>query len=70
MAFLSSSNNAVLTDNCRSLRSLTMSLSVTEDLVPLGNAGFSLQLNSYPQPGSISQTQTLNWFQYIIYVLQ
>jgi hypothetical protein len=70
VAFLSSSNNAVLTDNCRSLRSLTMSLSVTEDLVPLGNAGFSLQLNSYPQPGSISQTQTLNWFQYIIYVLQ
>lgn len=70
MAFLNSNNNAVLIDDCQSLQHLTVSLRVTEDLVAVGNAAFSFQLNSYPQPGSISQTQTLNWFQYIIYVLQ
>jgi hypothetical protein len=70
MGFLSSNNNANLVDNCQNLQNLTVTLDVTEDLVTLGNTGFSLQVNSYPQPASQSQGQTLNWFQYIIYVLQ
>ena len=70
MSFLSSSNNAILVDNCQSLQNLTVTLQVTEDLITLGNVGFSMQVNSYPQPGSLSQGQTLNWFQYIIYVFQ
>ena len=37
-------------------------------MVTVGNTGFSVQLNSYPQPGSTSQNQSINWFQYIIYV--
>jgi hypothetical protein len=68
--FLSSSNNAVLIDNCQNLQNLTVRFQVTQDLITLGNTGFSLQLNSYPQPGSLSQGSTLNWFQYIIYIVQ
>jgi hypothetical protein len=63
-----SSNNAVLIDNCKSLQNLTVRLEVTEDLIPLGNAGFSLQLNTYPQLGNECQGQTLNWFQYAIVI--
>jgi hypothetical protein len=69
VAFLSSSNNAVLSDNCQSLQNLTLTLAVSQDLVTVTDSGFSLQLNSYPQPGATAQDQTLNWFQYIIYVL-
>jgi len=65
---LGSNNNAILVDNCQDLEDLTVTLRVTEDLVTLGNAGFSLQLNAYPQTSSTSQGQSLNWFQYIIYV--
>src|SRR5271156_2668008 len=68
MGSLSSNNNAVLFDNCASLRNVMVSLSVTEALTTLGNTGFSLQLNCYPQPTSKSQGQTLNWFQYVFYV--
>jgi hypothetical protein len=68
MAFLSGSNNAVLVDNCKNLRNLTVTLNVTQNLTTLGNTGFSLQLNCYPQTTSKSQGQTLNWLQYIIYV--
>ena len=68
MPFLSSSNNAVLFNGCQSLQNLVMTLNVTQALVTVGDTGFSLQLNCYPQPGSLSQFQTLNWFQYIIYV--
>ena len=68
MSFLSSNNNAVLVDACQNLQGLTVSLTATEDLITLGDTGFGLQLNSYPQPGSLSQNETLNWFQYIIYV--
>ena len=68
MSFLSSGNNATLVDNCQNLQNLTVTLQVTQDLITLGNTGFSLQLNCYPQPASQSQGQTLNWFQYIIYV--
>lgn len=68
MSFLSSSNNAILVDSCQNLQNLTVTLNVTEDMVTVGNTGFSVQLNSYPQPGSTSQNQSINWFQYIIYV--
>jgi hypothetical protein len=68
MNSLSSNNNVVLVDNCQNLRNLTVTLLVTQDLITLGNTGFSLQLNCYPQPASKSQDQTLNWFQYVIYV--
>jgi hypothetical protein len=68
MGFLSSNNNAILVDNCQSLQNLTVTLTVTEDMITEGNTGFSLQLNCYPQTTSVSQGQTLNWFQYVIYV--
>jgi hypothetical protein len=67
---LSSNNNAILFDNCKSLQNLTLFLRVTQDLITLGNNGFSLQLNCYPQtnPPSIYQGKPLNWFQYVIAV--
>jgi|GEM_PF-6465904 len=68
MGFQSSNNNAVLVSNCQNLQNLTVTLQVTQDLVTLANSGFSLQLNCYPQTTSVSQGQTLNWFQYIIVV--
>jgi hypothetical protein len=68
MPLLSSNNNAVLFENCKNLQGLTATLNVVGELVTLNDLGFSLQLNSYPQPGSVSQLQPLNWFQYIIYV--
>lgn len=67
---LSSGNNAVLFDNCKSLQNLTVTLHVTLDLVTLGNNGFSLQLNCYPQtkPQATYRDKPLNWFQYVIAV--
>jgi len=64
---LSGASNAVFIDNCQSLQNLTVRLQVLETLVTSGNTGFSLQLNSYPQPGSTSQGQALSWFQYVLY---
>jgi len=67
---LSSSNNAVLVDNCSSLHNLIVTLHVTLDLVTAGNNGFSLQLNCYPQtkPQATYNGKPLNWFQYVIAV--
>jgi hypothetical protein len=67
---LSSSNNAILVDNCKSLQNLTVTLHVTLDLVTAGNNGFSLQLNCYPQtkPQATYNGKPLNWFQYVIAV--
>jgi hypothetical protein len=65
---LSSNYNAVLFDGCSDLSGVTVRLEVTEDLVTLGNTGFSLQLNAFPQSGVQCQGQTLNWLQYVIYV--
>ena len=65
---LSSANNSVLINNCANLQNLSVSLFVSQDLVTYQDVGFSLQLNSYPPPGKLSQGQTLNWLQYIIYV--
>ncbi len=69
MAALGGSNNTNLVNGCQNLLNLTVALQVTEDLVTWGNKGFSLQLNSYPQPGQTCQGEPLDWFQYIIYVL-
>jgi hypothetical protein len=75
MPFWSNNNNAVLIDNCTSLQNLTVRLVVTRDLITLGNQGFSLQLNSYPQPGSKAQgtpqtgDSSLTWFQYVLIVV-
>src|ERR1700693_4865244 len=68
MAFLSSSNNAVLTNNCQDLENLTVTLQVTQDLITLGDTGFSLQLNCYPPPGVTSVGLALNWIQFTLYV--
>jgi hypothetical protein len=75
MAFLSGANNSVLVDNCQNLFNLTVQLQVTEDLVTLGDTGFSLQLNCYPQIGAITPNATpqtgsgqLSWFQYLLTV--
>jgi hypothetical protein len=67
---LSSSTNAILVDNCKSLQNLTVTLHVTLDMVTLGNNGFSLQLNCYPQtkPQAAYQGVPLEWIQYVIAV--
>ncbi|MGC2404474.1 MAG: hypothetical protein WA510_32085 [Acidobacteriaceae bacterium] len=62
-------NNTILVNGCQNLENLTVTLQVTQDLITVLNNGFSLQLNSYPQPGLTSQGEPLDWFQYIIYVL-
>src|SRR5580658_7334060 len=66
----SSSNNIVLIDNCKSLQNLTVTLQVTHDLITLGNNGFTLQLNCYPQtnPQASYGGVPLKWFQYVIAV--
>ncbi|MGH9345179.1 MAG: hypothetical protein ACRD19_15645 [Terriglobia bacterium] len=69
MSVLGGSNNTNLVNGCQNLDNLTVTLQVTQDLTTWGNKGFSLQLNSYPQPGLTSQGEPLDWFQYMIYVL-
>ena len=64
MGFLSGNNNVVLVSQCTNLQGLTVTLQVTEDLVTVGNSGFGLQVNCFPQPGLVVQSQTLNWLQY------
>jgi len=64
MGFLSSSNNVVLVSQCNNLQGLTFTFTVTEDLVTVGDVGFGLQLNCFPQAGQVFQSQTLNWFQF------
>ena len=67
---LSSSDNAVLFDDCKSLQHLTVTLKVTQDLVTLGNNGFSFQVNCYPQtkPQAVYRGVPLKWIQYVIAV--
>jgi hypothetical protein len=64
MGFLSGNNNVVLVSQCSNLQALTVTFQVTADLVTVGNTGFGLQLNCFPQAGQTFQNQTLNWFQY------
>jgi hypothetical protein len=70
MARALSSKNVVLVDNCKSLQNLTVILHATVDLVTVGNNGFSLQLNCYPQtkPQATYRDKPLKWFQYVIAV--
>ena len=72
--------NSILIDRCQNLSNLRVQLLVTEDFVTLNDTGFSLQLNSYPQPTVLTPNSTpettfpgkvvgqLNWFQYLIIV--
>jgi len=74
------SNNSILVSGCKNLENLTVTLEVTQDLITVNDKGFSLQLNSYPQPTSITPNSTpgttfpgkvvgqLDWFQYLIIV--
>ncbi|MGO9788130.1 MAG: hypothetical protein ACLP8S_01015 [Solirubrobacteraceae bacterium] len=64
MGFLSGRTNVVLVSQCSNLQGLKVTLEVTEDLVTVGDIGFGLQLNCFPQAGQTFQNQTLNWFQY------
>jgi hypothetical protein len=70
MSGLASSKNAILFSQCQSLQNLTLALRVTQDLITLGNNGFSLQLNCYPQtnPQATYLGVPLEWFQYVIAV--
>ncbi len=68
--YFTSSNNIVFVNNCQSLQNLTVSLQATQNLITLGNNGFSLQLNCYPQthPQSTHRGKPLTWIQYVIAV--
>jgi len=68
---LSSSNNAIVFNNCQSLQNLIVTLQVNWNLITGGNNGFSLQLNCYPQtnPQSTYQDKPLEWMQYVIAVV-
>ena len=68
--YFQSSNNIVFVDKCRSLQNLTLSLQATRNLITLGNNGFSLQLNCYPQthPQATYRNKPLIWMQYVIAV--
>ena len=68
MGFLSGNNNVVLVNSCNSLENLTVTLTVTEDLVTVGDVGFGMQLNCFPQAGQVAQSEPLNWFQYFLVV--
>jgi hypothetical protein len=73
-------SNIILIDHCNNLSNLTVQMLVTEDLATVGDVGFSIQLNSYPQKGAITPNATpettcsgsvvgqLYWFQYVMIV--
>ena len=65
---LGSSNNAILVNNCHSLKDLIVTLALNRPLITKGNTGFSLQLNCYPQtnPQAKYKGYPLAWFQYVI----
>jgi len=69
MGSLIGSNNAILVNKCQNLRNLKVTLEVTEDLITVGNVGFSLQLNCYPQPTPKVNLKSLYWVQYVIAVV-
>ena len=68
--YLPSSKNVIFVNKCQSLQNLTVSLRATQNLITLGNNGFSLQLNCYPQthPQATYRGKPLDWFQYVIAV--
>lgn len=67
---LSSNNNAILVNDCQSLKGFNVTLQLNWDLVTEGNNGFSLQLNCYPQtnPQATYKGFPMAWFQYVINV--
>ncbi|MGA7093106.1 MAG: hypothetical protein WCB01_16215 [Candidatus Cybelea sp.] len=67
---LSSNNNAILFNSCKSLQSLIVTLQANWDLITQGNNGFSLQLNCYPQtnPQAKYQGKALEWMQFVMAV--
>lgn len=68
--YLPSTKNAIFINKCQNLQNLTVSLQATQNLITLGNNGFSLQLNCYPQtkPQATYRGKPLDWFQYVIAV--
>ena len=68
---LGSNNNAILFNNCQSLKNPIVTLVVSRDLiVSPEDTGFSLQLNCYPQtkPQPKIEGYPQAWFQYVITV--
>jgi hypothetical protein len=67
---LGGSNNAILLNNCKSLKNPIVTLVLNRDLITQGDNGFSLQLNCYPQtnPQAKHNGYNLLWFQYVITV--
>jgi len=65
---LGSNKNAILFNNCHSLKDLIVTLVLNRSLITKGNTGFSLQLNCYPQtnPQAKYKGYPLAWFQYVI----
>ena len=65
---LGSNNNAVLFNNCQSLKNLIVTLVLNRPLITQGDTGFSLQLNCYPQtnPQAKYKGYPQAWFQYVI----
>jgi hypothetical protein len=68
MGFLSGNTTETLVSGCSALQGLTVTFTVTEDLVTIGDVGFGFQVNTYPTGGQVAQSQPLNWFQYPIVV--
>jgi hypothetical protein len=72
MNIRSSASNAVLTgpNPSQPLGDVTVNLEVTEDLVTVGDGGFTLQLNAYPIPGPLTKIVglQLNLLQFTLYV--
>jgi len=68
---LGGSNNAILFNNCQSLKNPIVTLVVNAPLITQGDTGFSLQLNCYPQtnPQATYQGYPMAWFQYVIQVV-
>jgi hypothetical protein len=54
---LASNNNHVLMSNCQVLLGLQVLVTVTEDIVPIGQGGFGFQLNGYSRKGSVDVWQ-------------
>jgi hypothetical protein len=67
---LGSNSNAILFNNCQSLKNLIVTLQANRHLITQGDNGFSLQLNCYPQtnPQATYNGYPLAWFQYVINV--
>ena len=59
MSYSNSNQNAILFNNCNSLKNVIVTLVLNDDLITQGDTGFSLQLNCYPQPPFTNRTCAL-----------